>query len=71
MALPPHWTSVPMLDPSWAGLLGGPGAFALKFAVPSNTYVLPAGSKQVIPGSSWGTFTIACTCAGVSLPSRM
>ena len=25
------------------------------------TYVLPAGCTQVIPGSSWGTFTIACT----------
>jgi carbon starvation protein len=25
------------------------------------TYTLPKGSVQVIPGSSWGTFTIACT----------
>ena len=25
------------------------------------TYILPAGCTQVIPGSSWGTFTIACT----------
>ncbi len=25
------------------------------------TIVLPAGCTQVIPGSSWGTFTIACT----------
>ena len=25
------------------------------------TWVLPAGWSQVIPGSSWGTFTIACT----------
>ncbi|MEO2090812.1 MAG: carbon starvation protein A [Gemmataceae bacterium] len=25
------------------------------------TYTLPAGCTQVIPGSSWGTFTIACT----------
>ncbi len=24
-------------------------------------YVLPAGCTQVVPGSSWGTFTIACT----------
>ena len=24
-------------------------------------YMLPAGSTQVVPGSSWGTFTIACT----------
>jgi carbon starvation protein len=26
-----------------------------------NTWVAPAGSTQVVPGSSWGTFTIACT----------
>jgi carbon starvation protein len=25
------------------------------------TVTLPAGSQQLIPGSSWGTFTIACT----------
>jgi len=25
------------------------------------TFVLPANSTQVVPGSSWGTFTIACT----------
>jgi len=24
-------------------------------------YILPAGSVQLVPGSSWGTFTIACT----------
>ncbi len=24
-------------------------------------FIVPAGSRQVIPGSSWGTFTIACT----------
>ena len=24
-------------------------------------YTLPAGCSQVVPGSSWGTFTIACT----------
>ncbi|MBP3958644.1 carbon starvation protein A [Gemmata sp. G18] len=24
-------------------------------------YTLPAGSTQLVPGSSWGTFTIACT----------
>ena len=27
----------------------------------SNIYILPMGAKQVIPGSSWGMFTIACT----------
>src|SRR5207237_4003262 len=25
------------------------------------SYTLPAGCTQVVPGSSWGTFTIACT----------
>jgi carbon starvation protein len=29
--------------------------------VRTSTVVLPAGCKQIIPGSSWGTFTIACT----------
>jgi carbon starvation protein len=27
----------------------------------AGTVTLPAGSVQVVPGSSWGTFTIACT----------
>jgi carbon starvation protein len=26
-----------------------------------STYTLPPGCTQIIPGSSWGTFTIACT----------
>src|SRR5262249_50746456 len=26
-----------------------------------NAVVLPAKCKQIVPGSSWGTFTIACT----------
>ncbi len=29
--------------------------------VPGGTATLPAGAAQLIPGSSWGTFTIACT----------
>jgi carbon starvation protein len=28
---------------------------------PSGRLTLPKGSQQKIPGSSWGTFTIACT----------
>jgi carbon starvation protein len=28
---------------------------------PGGTITLPAGCEQVVPGSSWGTFTIACT----------
>ena len=27
----------------------------------TKTVILPPGSKQIIPGSSWGTFTIFCT----------
>jgi carbon starvation protein len=28
---------------------------------PTSEYVLPAGAVELVPGSSWGTFTIACT----------
>jgi len=31
------------------------------FQAQANRVTLPAGSKQFVPGSSWGTFTIACT----------
>jgi carbon starvation protein len=27
----------------------------------SRTIILPAGTRELVPGSSWGTFTIACT----------
>ena len=30
-------------------------------AIVNNTATLPAGVTQLVPGSSWGTFTIACT----------
>jgi carbon starvation protein len=30
-------------------------------AIANNTATLPAGITQLVPGSSWGTFTIACT----------
>ncbi|QEL16191.1 carbon starvation CstA family protein [Limnoglobus roseus] len=30
-------------------------------ALPPRRITLPAGCTQVVPGSSWGTFTIACT----------
>ncbi|MBV9123709.1 MAG: carbon starvation protein A, partial [Planctomycetes bacterium] len=30
-------------------------------AVKGAEVVLPAGAKELVPGSSWGTFTIACT----------
>jgi carbon starvation protein len=35
-----------------------PGA---QFIAVSQTVVLPEGAVQLVPGSSWGTFTIACT----------
>jgi carbon starvation protein len=46
-----------------------PESFAIKYPadawhrdlVAKNPYPVPAGSVQLIPGSSWGTFTIACT----------
>lgn len=34
---------------------------ALKPAVIGRAVTLPPGSKQIVAGSSWGTFTIACT----------
>jgi carbon starvation protein len=36
----------------------GGGAIVM---TPARTAALPAGCTQVVPGSSWGTFTIACT----------
>src|SRR5262245_62360243 len=38
-----------------------PGGKALPDPGPDHTVKLPEGSKQLVPGSSWGTFTIACT----------
>src|SRR5262249_25640475 len=34
---------------------------AVLIADPTGTVVLPGGCKQLVKGSSWGTFTIACT----------
>jgi carbon starvation protein len=61
VAIAPIRRGLPTIEESNLGLLGGPAATVLTVAPESNTYVLPAASKQVIPGSSWGTFTIACT----------
>lgn len=44
----------PVQDPPAQFDLAVPG-------IVSHTYTLPVGCSQVIPGSSWGTFTIACT----------
>jgi carbon starvation protein len=39
--------------------------FVLKTSAPlvlkNNSYALPPGSARIVPGSPWGTFTIACT----------
>jgi carbon starvation protein len=39
----------------------GHGAAGPLKSGPGQTLKLPQGSEQVVPGSSWGTFTIACT----------
>jgi len=39
----------------------GAAAVAARAADPRPTYVLPPKSVQLVKGSSWGTFTIACT----------
>src|SRR5262245_30997128 len=59
--LPPDRTGLTSIDQTRATFLAGPAAAVVDVPAKSNTYILPAGSKQVIPGSSWGTFTIACT----------
>ena len=38
-----------------------PAASALKNDITGDRFVLPNETKRVVPGSSWGTFTIACT----------
>ena len=44
-----------------AAMLASPAAaLPLKYEI-TQKIILPAGAKQIIPGSSWGTFTIACT----------
>ena len=39
-----------------------PGGLAVAPPSPERVgFVLPSGAKRLVPGSSWGTFTIACT----------
>src|SRR5262249_10233432 len=61
VALPPDRMGLTSVDQTRATFLGGPAVAMVDVPAKSNTYVLPAGCKQVIPGRSWGTFTIACT----------
>ncbi|MFO0908678.1 MAG: carbon starvation protein A [Isosphaeraceae bacterium] len=41
--------------------LAAPAATPLKGSETGKGWVLPEGAKRLVPGSSWGTFTIACT----------
>jgi carbon starvation protein len=41
--------------------LSVPGATPLKGNAVGPGWILPDGAKRLVPGSSWGTFTIACT----------
>ncbi|MSR51932.1 MAG: carbon starvation protein A [Gemmataceae bacterium] len=62
VAIAPNRASLPTLEVSRLGLLAGPAATLVHDSSPmSRTYVIPPGTVQAIPGSSWGTFTIACT----------
>jgi carbon starvation protein len=61
VALDPSRDRLRTLEQAQLGLLAGPAATLVEPAAQTRSYVLPSGSKQVIPGSSWGTFTIACT----------
>jgi carbon starvation protein len=55
------WLSAPNID---GVSLRGESSFDGRRATGvsrESVYTLPAGSVQVVPGSSWGTFTIVCT----------
>ena len=41
--------------------LAMPASASLTTPAGSDALVLPPGTKRLVPGSSWGTFTIACT----------
>jgi carbon starvation protein len=62
VALPSDRSSLPTIEETRFGVVGGGLMATIMSDQPvSNAYVIPSGSKQIIPGSSWGTFTIACT----------
>jgi carbon starvation protein len=44
-----------------AAMFASPAAAKQLHYEPTAAIILPAGAKQSIPGSSWGTFTIFCT----------
>jgi carbon starvation protein len=48
----------PTIDDTVMAGVTGSGSFSLPI---NPRYTLPAGCSQIVPGSSWGTFTIACT----------
>lgn len=56
----PNGATVPRSEPyTIAAKAQGATVWAVDGA--TNAVTLPAGSTQLVPGSSWGTFTIACT----------
>lgn len=60
-ALPGNWRiGKASADPSEATEIGSSHVSYTHFTEPF-TFVAPAGCTQVVPGSSWGTFTIAAT----------
>jgi carbon starvation protein len=61
---PPKDQTFGQCPPGLALLAGSPAIRPLEPATlpnPHSRVILPRGTTQVIPGSSWGTFTIACT----------
>jgi carbon starvation protein len=54
------WVGVQKADPAEVTESGSPHPSYTHFTE-SFRFVTPAGCVQVVPGSSWGTFTIACT----------
>jgi carbon starvation protein len=55
-----HYTAGAVTPRSEAFKVEVPGGEALTPAA-DGSVTLPAGARELVPGSSWGTFTIACT----------
>jgi carbon starvation protein len=64
-AVPPGATYRYGPDPDQVMTFGEPFRLAspqpLKTKAPGGGWALPRGAHRIVPGSSWGTFTIACT----------
>jgi carbon starvation protein len=55
-----HYSAGSVTPRSESFVLGVPQDAVLR-ADEQHTITLPAGAQELVPGSSWGTFTIACT----------